>query len=250
MALNPTPSLLDHQQILQRVFDKDNDALRTDATIQVDTINADLTVDIKAASGDDISIASQDGTKHLFINSDGSINTNSALPANAAQESGGHLASIDSHIPANLTVTSTRLLVDGSGVTQPISGSITANAGTGTFAISAASLPLPIGAATSANQTTQINQISASTSSITSVSSSTSSVSLLVSNSSRKAAYFFNESTSVVYLKLGTTASSTSYTLQMLPNSFATIDEWPVYTGAVDAIWVTASGAMRITELT
>ena len=38
--------------------------------------------------------------------------------------------------------------------TQPVSGTVTANAGTGTFAISAASLPLPTGAATSALQTT------------------------------------------------------------------------------------------------
>lgn len=38
--------------------------------------------------------------------------------------------------------------------TQPISGSVTANAGTGTFAVSASSLPLPTGASTSANQTT------------------------------------------------------------------------------------------------
>lgn len=40
------------------------------------------------------------------------------------------------------------LRVDGSGATQPISGTVTANAGSGTFAISAASLPLPTGAAT------------------------------------------------------------------------------------------------------
>ena len=40
------------------------------------------------------------------------------------------------------------LVVDGSGSTQPVSGTVTANAGTGTFAVSAASLPLPTGAAT------------------------------------------------------------------------------------------------------
>lgn len=34
------------------------------------------------------------------------------------------------NIPANLTVSSTRLLVDNSGVTQPVSGTITANLGT------------------------------------------------------------------------------------------------------------------------
>lgn len=46
----------------------------------------------------------------------------------------------------------TAVKVDGSAVTQPISGTVTANAGTGTFAVSAASLPLPSGAATSAKQ--------------------------------------------------------------------------------------------------
>ena len=57
----------------------------------------------------------------------------------------------------------TAIKVDGSAVTQPVSGTfwqatqpvsgtVTANAGTGTFAISAASLPLPTGAATAAKQ--------------------------------------------------------------------------------------------------
>lgn len=55
------------------------------------------------------------------------------------------LSSIDGKVPANLTVTSTRLLVDGSGVTQPVS---------------AASLPLPAGAATSALQTTGNSSLS------------------------------------------------------------------------------------------
>lgn len=75
-------------------------------------------------------------------NSGGSVTANAGTNLNTsllALESGGHLASIDTKIPSNLTVTSTRLLVDGSGVTQPIS---------------AASLPLPTGASTSALQTT------------------------------------------------------------------------------------------------
>lgn len=38
--------------------------------------------------------------------------------------------------------------------TQPVSGTLTCNAGTGTLAVSAASLPLPTGAATAANLTT------------------------------------------------------------------------------------------------
>lgn len=55
----------------------------------------------------------------------------------------------------------TPIKTDGSGVTQPVSGTVTANAGTGTFTVdgsgvtqpvSAASLPLPSGASTSAKQ--------------------------------------------------------------------------------------------------
>lgn len=44
------------------------------------------------------------------------------------------------------------LRVDGSGTTQPVSGTVTANAGTGTLAVSAVSLPLPSGASTATNQ--------------------------------------------------------------------------------------------------
>jgi len=90
------------------------------------------------------------------------------LPSGAATEAKQDseitkLTSIDGKLPANLTVTSTRLLVDGSGVTQPVSGSVSVSnfpatqpvSGSvsvsnfpATQAISAASLPLPTGAAT------------------------------------------------------------------------------------------------------
>ncbi len=53
------------------------------------------------------------------------------LPSGASTES--TLSSLNAKVPSNLTVSSTRLLVDGSGVTQPVS---------------VASLPLPSGAAT------------------------------------------------------------------------------------------------------
>lgn len=78
----------------------------------------------------------------------------SALPTGAATEatlatraSETTLSAINTKVPANLTVTSTRLLVDGSGVTQPVS---------------AASLPLPTGAATSANQSSILARLSGS----------------------------------------------------------------------------------------
>lgn len=52
--------------------------------------------------------------------------------------------------PGNMANT-TAWKVDGSAVTQPVSGTVTADAGTGTFAVSAVSLPLPTGAATEAS---------------------------------------------------------------------------------------------------
>lgn len=68
----------------------------------------------------------------------GTVTANAGTNLNTsllALESGGNLASINTKIPLNLTVTATRLLVDGSGVTQPIS---------------AVALPLPLGASTEA----------------------------------------------------------------------------------------------------
>lgn len=84
--------------------------------------------------------------------------TGAAVPASAdyaGMNVGGNLV--------GMTGTANGLKVDGSAVTQPVSGTfwqatqpvsgtVTANAGTGTFAVSAASLPLPTGAATSAKQ--------------------------------------------------------------------------------------------------
>lgn len=82
-----------------------------------------------------------------------------ALPTGAATDA--QLVSLNSKIPANITVSGSRLLVDNSGVTQPVSGSVSISgsvAVTGPLTdaqlratavpVSAASLPLPTGAAT------------------------------------------------------------------------------------------------------
>ena len=55
-------------------------------------------------------------------------------------------------LPAALSGGRLDVAIGATSVTQPVSGTVTANAGTGTFAISAASLPLPSGAATSTLQ--------------------------------------------------------------------------------------------------
>lgn len=89
----------------------------------------------------------------------------------------------------------------------------------------------------------------ASTTSNTSVAASASNVTLLSTNTSRLGATIWNESTTeTLYLKLGTTASLTSYTAQLFPSGYYEVPYG--YTGQIDGIWTSASGNARITELT
>lgn len=87
------------------------------------------------------------------------------------------------------------------------------------------------------------------TATLTNVASSASTTSLLASNANRLGVILFNDSTSTLYLKYGTTASTTSYTYSIEAGG-----TWemlnPLYTGAIDGIWSSANGNARITELT
>ncbi len=91
---------------------------------------------------------------------------------------------------------------------------------------------------------------SSSTATLSNVSGSASSVTLLASNASRKNATFFNDSTSLLYIKFGTTASTTSYTVQVPPGYYYEMPIGQMYTGRIDGIWSAANGAARVTELT
>lgn len=88
-----------------------------------------------------------------------------------------------------------------------------------------------------------------STATLANVSASATSVTCLASNASRKGAIFVNDSASATaYFKYGATASTTSYTFQVLPGGTLTLPNSPVYTGIVDCIWSAASGSARVTE--
>ena len=82
---------------------------------------------------------------------------------------------------------------------------------------------------------------------VSSVASSATSVTLLASNAARKGATIYNESTAILYLKLGATASLTSYSAQLVAGAYY---ELPfAYTGIIDGIWASANGNARITEI-
>lgn len=81
-----------------------------------------------------------------------------------------------------------------------------------------------------------------------STSVTTSSTSVLASNTSRLGATFYNEGSSDCYLKLGATASTTSYSVKIASGGYY---ELPFrYTGAIDGITSTGTAQLRVTELT
>ena len=57
----------------------------------------------------------------------------------------------------------------------------------------------------------------------------------------------FNDSSAILYLKFGTTASTSSYTVQLAAGAFY---EFPqaVFGGRVDGIWASANGNARVTS--
>jgi hypothetical protein len=97
--------------------------------------------------------------------------------------------------------------------------------------------------------TVSTNQITSGTATLSNVSASASSATLLASNASRKQAMIYNDSASNLFVKFGTTASATSFTVRLVSQAYYELPE-PVYTGRIDGIWAVANGAARMTELT
>lgn len=90
-------------------------------------------------------------------------------------------------------------------------------------------------------------------SAVNSVAASASSVVVLAANANRKpGSMIWNDSTSIMYIKLGTTATASDYYHVIdgkttVPGSFAVPDG---YLGIIHAIWVTATGNSRAVEMT
>ncbi len=79
------------------------------------------------------------------------------------------------------------------------------------------------------------------------VASSATSVTLFNANGGANFRALFNDSTATLYLKFGATASTSSYTVQVLTNTYYEFPI-PLYRGKVDGIWASANGSARTTE--
>lgn len=80
------------------------------------------------------------------------------------------------------------------------------------------------------------------------VAASITNVTLLASSATRLGAAFYNDSSSAMYLKLGETSSTTSFTVKLVAGAYYEIPGPHIYSGIVDGIWDTAIGTCRITS--
>lgn len=97
------------------------------------------------------------------------------------------------------------------------------------------------------NTTLAVKELRASSSSVASVAGSATSVSCLASNANRLGATIYNDSAADLYVKLGATASTTSFTVKVFQDGLFVIPFG--YTGVIDCIWSSASGAARTLEV-
>lgn len=216
------------------------------------------------ASSLPITIASNQSRLNTSDLADGS--TGSAVPATAILSGANVVSSAPTLVAGNLgalyLTTAGRLVVDGSQVTQPVSGTVTANAGTGNFTVVQPtgtnlhtvvdSGSITVTQATAANlNATVVGTVTAnppvsSSATITRVATSTTAATALAANASRKQAIITTELGNT-YVAFGSTATTTNYTYLLTPSS---VLEVPTsWTGSISVIRSSASGSIQVTEI-
>ena len=102
----------------------------------------------------------------------------------------------------------------------------------------------------SPNSVSSTKPASSSTTTITSVAINAANVNLKAANTARLGLTIQNDTTQILYVKLGTTATSTSYTVKMGAGQYYEVPFG--YVGNIDGIWASASGGgnATITEFT
>ena len=87
-----------------------------------------------------------------------------------------------------------------------------------------------------------------STATVTQVASSTTSAQALASNAARKGAAIYNDTAVAAYVKFGTTASTTSFTVKLPAGTVYDLGSTEIYTGRVDVVLASGTGNVYATE--
>jgi hypothetical protein len=207
-----------------------------------------------AANGLDVDVTRVQGTVTTSPGVAGGGTEATAQRVTIANDSTGVLSVDDNGGSLTVDGTVATTGADGADVTQGAKADAAATTDTGTFTLISlfkrllsVKLPAGLGQTTKALSLPVVEAYS-DTATLTNVASSAANVTLLSLNTARVGATIYNDSTAILYVKFGTTASATSYTIQMAANSYF---ETPFkYTGRIDGIWASANGNARITELT
>jgi len=101
---------------------------------------------------------------------------------------------------------------------------------------------------TTGTTTLRTVEAGADTSSVTSVASSATVVTLKAANTLRRGCTVYNNSTQILYVKLGSSASASSFTVKMQPDDYYEVPA--KYNGIITGIWAAANGAALVTEIT
>ena len=88
------------------------------------------------------------------------------------------------------------------------------------------------------------------TATVSSVAASATAVTLFAAGAGNDAGArtIFNDSTALLYVKFGATASSTDYTVQISAGGYYEVPA-PVYDGLITGIWTSATGSARLTQV-
>lgn len=85
------------------------------------------------------------------------------------------------------------------------------------------------------------------TATLANVASSASSVTVFAASATARGRTVYNDSSQILYLKFGATASTTSFTAQLAAGAYYEFPQ-PCYGGLVDGIWASANGSARVTS--
>lgn len=168
--------------------------------------------------------------------------------AQPVTDNGGTLSVDDG--AGSLTVDGTVTAVGGAATDAPVSGNPVLAAGRASNAIPSAVsadgdvVPVWLERTGAVVVTPRFG----ATSTLSNVSASASSVTLLASNTARRSVTIVNDSSALLMVKEGATASATSYS--WLLQAYDTLVLDGSYSGVIDGIWASATGAARITERT
>jgi hypothetical protein len=99
-------------------------------------------------------------------------------------------------------------------------------------------------------QALAVRPVRSATATVNSVADTTTTATLLASNTARLKACFYNSSTATLFLKLGSAASTSSYTVALGQDGYFELPADVVYTGIITGVWsADTAGVCLVTEL-